>query len=261
MGIRGFMKAIILSAGQGRRLLPYTANLPKCLVPVGGRPLLEWQLRGLHGCGITEAVIVTGFMSEAVDAFAGQMHFPGLGVRTFFNPFFAVADNLASLYLAADELRNGGIILNGDTLFEPAVLDKLIRDAQAPVNFTIDRKSRYDDDDMKVQTDGLRLCAIGKTLPMDETDGESIGMLRLMADGAALMKSAMETVLRDQDGFRRWYLSAVDRLAKNDFGSVAAVSIEGLRWCEVDCPADMARAETLVRGLAAEQKKSRTASA
>lgn len=259
--IRGFMKAIILSAGQGRRLLPYTANLPKCLVPVCGCPLLEWQLRSLHLCGITEVVIVTGFMSEAVEAFAAQQKFPGLIVRTLFNPFFAVADNLASLYLASDALRDGGVILNGDTLFEPAVLDKLLREAQAPVSVTIDRKSRYDDDDMKVQIDGLRLCAIGKTLSAQETNGESIGMLRLTPDGAALMKSAMETVLRDTDGFRRWYLSAVDQLAKNDFGSVAAVSIEGMGWCEVDCPADMARAETLVRGFSKLQDKSRAVSA
>lgn len=261
MDIRGFMKAIILSAGQGRRLLPYTAKMPKCLVPVCGRPLLKWQLRSLHLCGVTEAVIVTGFMSEAVDAFAAQQKFPGLGVRILFNPFFAVADNLASLYLAADELRDGGIILNGDTLFEPAVLDKLLREAQAPVSVTIDRKPRYDDDDMKVQIDGLRLCAIGKTLSAQETNGESIGMLHLTPDGATLMKSTMETVLRDTDGFRRWYLSAVDRLAKNDFGSVATVSIEGFGWCEVDCPADMARAETLVQGFSKLQDKPRAVSA
>lgn len=248
---RRVMKAIILSAGQGRRLLPYTAQLPKCLVRVYGRPLLQWQLGSLHLCGVTEAVIVTGFMADAVDAFIQQMNLPGLTLRTIFNPFYAVADNLASLYLAADELRDGGVILNGDTLFEPAVLQVVLQRAQAPVSVTIDRKLRYDDDDMKVQIDGVRLCAIGKTLREHETHGESIGILRVTPDGAVMMKSAMEMVLRDRDGFRRWYLSAVDRLAKGDFGAVGTVSIEGLGWCEVDCPADMARADTLMRGIAA----------
>jgi len=259
--IWGFMKAIILSAGQGRRLLPYTASLPKCLVPVGDRPLLEWQLRNLHDCGVTQAVIVTGFMSEAVNLFIQRVNFPGLAMQTLFNPFFSVADNLASLYLAADELRDGGFILNGDTLFESAVLNAVLQQAQAPVSVTIDRKSRYDDDDMKVQTDGLRLCAIGKTLPVQETDGESIGLLRLSPDGGVLMKSAMEAVLRESNGFRRWYLSAVDRLAKNDHGAVGTVSIEGLGWCEVDCPADMARAEALVRRFSTLTKTARAASA
>jgi len=241
--------------------MPYTANLPKCLVPVGGRPLLEWQLRNLHHCGITEAVIVTGFMSDAVSAFAGQLKFPGLSLRTLFNPFFAVADNLASLYFAADELADGGVILNGDTLFETAVLDTVLREAQAPISVTIDQKARYDDDDMKVQTDGKRLCAIGKTLPMSQTDGESIGLLRLNASGAGMMKSAMETVLREADGFRRWYLSAVDALAKQQPGAVATVSIKGLGWSEVDCPADMARAEALVRRFASAQENPKAASA
>lgn len=255
------MKAVILSAGQGRRLLPYTANQPKCMVPIDGRPLLEWQLRSMLDTAVTEIVIVTGFMAQTVETFAAGLRLRGLEVRTLFNPFFAVSDNLASLYLACDELRDGGIILNGDTLFEPAVLHTLLREAKAPVNVTIDRKARYDDDDMKVQIDGLRLCAIGKTLAPEDTNGESIGMLYLMPDGAALMKSAMETVLRETDGFRRWYLSAVDMLAKNDFGAVAAVSIEGLGWSEVDCPADMTRAGSLVRGFASRQKKTRTASA
>jgi len=251
------MKAVILSAGQGRRLLPYTANLPKCLVPIGGRPLLEWQLLSLAGSGITEVVIVSGFLSQAVEACAARMQLDGLGVRVLFNPFFAVSDNLASLYLAADELQDGGLILNGDTLFEPAVLDKLLRESQAPVNVAIDRKARYDDDDMKVQIDGLRLCAIGKTLSSTETSGESIGMLRLTPEGAALMKAAMETVLRGPDGFRRWYLSAVDWLAKNNYGSVGTVSIEGLGWSEVDCPADMTKAEALVRSFSTSRKHRR----
>lgn len=228
--------------------MPYTANRPKCLVPVGGRPLVEWQLRCLYEGGVTEAVIVTGFMAPAVDAFTAQMHMPDLQVRTLFNPFFAVADNLASLYFAADELRDGGIILNGDTLFEPAVLRQLLSEATAPVSVTIDRKPHYDDDDMKVRLDGLRLCDIGKTLQGD-IDGESIGMLRLSADGAALLKTEMENVLREPDGYRRWYLSAVDRLAKSAPGSVGAVSIEGYGCAEVDCPADVARAEALVRRL------------
>lgn len=259
--VRGSMKAIILSAGQGRRLLPYTANQPKCLVPVGGRPLLEWQLRNLHHCGVTQAVIVTGFMSDAISAFAGQLKFPGLSLRILFNPFFAVADNLASLYFAADELAGGGVILNGDTLFDTSVLDTVLREARAPVSVTIDRKARYDDDDMKVQTDGQRLCAIGKTLPMDQTDGESIGLLHLSASGADMMKSVMETVLREPDGFRRWYLSAVDTLAKHQPGAVETVSIEGHGWCEVDCPADMARAEALVWRFASKQENPKAATA
>jgi len=243
------MKAIILSAGQGRRLLPYTESRPKCLVPVEGRPIVEWQLRCLRERGVSEAVIVTGFQTQAVEAFTAQLDLPGLTVRTLFNPFFAVADNLASLYMARDELRDGGIILNGDTLFEPAVLERLLQEASAPVTVTIDRKSFYDDDDMKVRLDGNRLAEIGKTLPAANVDGESIGMIHLDSIGAAALNATVREVLRQPDGLRRWYLSAVDLLAQRQPGIVEAVSIEGFRWGEIDCPSDLQRAEALTRDL------------
>ena len=61
------MKAIILSAGQGRRLLPLTENRPKCLIPLATRSLLEWQLRNLAQAGVREAVVVTGFGADQIE--------------------------------------------------------------------------------------------------------------------------------------------------------------------------------------------------
>ena len=255
------MKAVILSAGQGRRLLPYTEDRPKCLVPVAGHPLIEWQLRGLHASGVNEAVIVSGFMAQSVQDFISRLHLPGMGLRVLYNPFFQVADNLASLYLAADELAQGGIILNGDTLFEAAVPQRLLRQAAAPISVTIDRKAHYDDDDMKVSLDGASLRAIGKELAADATHGESIGMLVVRPEGAEILHTAMTEELRGPDGFRRWYLSAIDRLAKTLPGSAEAVSIEGLQWCEVDCPADLVKAEHLMQRISQAQPGQQAASA
>ncbi|PKL99248.1 MAG: nucleotidyltransferase, partial [Gammaproteobacteria bacterium HGW-Gammaproteobacteria-7] len=62
------MKAILLSAGQGSRLLPLTADRPKCTLEVGDRPVLEWQLNALADNGIDEVVVVTGFRAAQVDA-------------------------------------------------------------------------------------------------------------------------------------------------------------------------------------------------
>lgn len=255
------MKAVILSAGQGRRLLPYTEDRPKCLVPVAGHPLIEWQLRGLHACGVSEAVIVSGFMAHTVQDFTHQLHLPGMAVRILYNPFFQVSDNLASLYLAAGELARGGIILNGDTLFEAAVPQRLLAQAAAPISVTIDCKAHYDDDDMKVSHAGPRLCAIGKNLAAGDTHGESIGMLLVRPEGAEILLAAMKDELSGPDGFRRWYLSAIDRLAKTLPGSVEAVSIEGLHWCEVDCPADLVKAEHLMKRLSQESPGQQAASA
>ena len=107
----------------------------------------------------------------------------GGGDRTLFNPFFAVSDNIGSCFLARDLCAIEAVLLNGDTLFEPAVLRRAFRAPEAPITVTIDRKAAYDADDMKVSVDGTRLRAIGKTLRPDETDGKSIGLLLFRGRG------------------------------------------------------------------------------
>ena len=138
------------------------------------------------------------------------------------------------------------VLLNGDTVFEPAVLRRALRSPDAPITVTIDRKPAYDADDMKVSVEGTRLRAIGKTLRPEETDGESIGLLLFRGRGGAVFADGVEAVLRRPDGLRRWYLSVIDALAPA--GSVRVASIEGLSWGEIDYPGDLARAEDVVRG-------------
>ena len=240
------MKAVILSAGQGKRLLPLTEARPKCLLPIAGRTILEWQVRGLAANGIGDIVVVTGFEAGAVDHAIQRMHVPGAQVRSLFNPFYAVADNVGSCYVARPEMAGDTVLLNGDTLFEPEVLAQALAQARRPITVTIDRKARYDADDMKVRVDGDRLTAIGKRLPLGEVDAESIGMLVFRAAGAARFQAGLEAVMRREDGLTRWYLSVVNDLAHE--GIVGTASIEGLEWGEVDFPVDVARAEAMAAG-------------
>lgn len=243
------LRAVILCAGQGRRLLPLTRFSPKCLLEIAGRPVLEWQLRALAANGVSDVTVVTGFGAEAVEVALRRMGPAGAGVRTLFNPFFAVADNIGSCFVARDLLRApGALLLNGDTVFEPAILRRALRSPEAPITVTIDRKPAYDADDMKVSLDGARLRAIGKTLRPDETDGESIGLLLFRGGGGTAFADGVETVLRRPDGLRRWYLSVVDALAPS--GDVRVASIEGLSWGEIDYPDDIARAARVVGGWA-----------
>ena len=165
--------------------------------------------------------------------------------------FFAVSDNAGSCFLARGLLRDSdAVLLNGDTVFEPAILRRALRAPEAPITVTIDRKPAYDTDDMKVSVEGTRLLAIGKTLQPAETDGESIGLLLFRGRGGALFADGVEDCMRRPDGLRRWYLSVIHALAPA--GGVRVASIEGLAWGEIDYPADIARAEAVVRGLGAD---------
>jgi len=241
------LKAIILCAGQGRRLLPLTEDLPKCLLPVAGRTVLEWQLRGLAAADIRDVTLVTGFAAEKVEHALRSIVPDGMQVRTAFNPFFAVSENIGSCFLVRDQLRSSDtILLNGDTLFEGAVPQRLLEAPGAPITVTIDRKTAYDADDMKVSLDGTRLIAIGKTLAASETDGEAIGMIRFREDGGRLFAGGLEAALRQPGGISRWYLSVVHALAQT--GAVQVTSIAGCEWAEIDYPADLERAAALASG-------------
>ncbi len=229
-------RAIILAAGQGKRLLPLTETRPKCLVELSGRTLLAWQLLRLQAAGVGEAVIVTGFRADAVDAEVARLNLT-MPVRLVYNPFFTVSDNTASCWIVRAEFDREVLVLNGDTLFGPGVAERLLGAPEAAVTVTIDRKPSYDADDMKVLTEKGRLRAIGKTI--EAYDAESIGFLRFSPAGAAQFAAGVERVLQSPEGLRRWYLSVIDELAQSGV-DVQVCSIEGLEWGEMDFPQDVA---------------------
>jgi len=238
-------KAVILSAGQGKRLLPLTEERPKCLLPFNGRTLLEWQIAALVENGVRDITVVTGFHADAVEAALRARPDLGAQVRCLFNPFFEVADNAGSCYLARDAMVGDFVLLNGDTLFPPRLFAHAVEQAHHPITVTIDRKARYDSDDMKVLDEHGRLVRIGKDL--DHCTGESIGMLFFQGGGGEAFVRGVEDVLRQPGGLKRWYLSVIDRLAGTM--EVGVASIEGMGWCEVDYPRDVAAARALTAGM------------
>tara|TARA_B100000029_G_scaffold477775_1_gene523202 strand:- start:1113 stop:1853 length:741 start_codon:yes stop_codon:yes gene_type:complete len=237
------MKVIILSAGQGRRLLPLTAGMPKCGVEICGRSLLEWQLREIAQCDVDEVVVVSGFHAEYVDELVDRMDM--VPVRTLHNPFYDASDNLGTCWVARHEMQGDFIILNGDTLFESGIMQKLLAsEVDAPITLVTDRKGDYDEDDMKVVVDGNRLQRVGKQLALDTVNGESIGMMVFRDGGPELFVRTIEGLMRTDRGLKMWYLSAIDGLAQE--GQVSTCDIHGLSWCEIDDRGDLDNAANVV---------------
>ena len=243
------MRAIILSAGQGRRLLPHTAELPKCLLPVDGdRSVLELQLEALAACGVDEVTVMVGFGAESVESFLDQRSARGLKIRTRYNPFFTHSDNLITCWLAGTEMDGDFLLLNGDTLFENAVLERVLAARPAPVALAIDRKPAYTDDDMKVTLGpAMRLVGIGKKLAASSVHGESIGLMRFSGEGGHLFRAGLERIVRNPAALKKWYLEVLHDLAASVV--IEAVSIQGLWWSEIDSFSDLAgvRADLALR--------------
>ncbi len=237
------MKAVILSAGQGKRLLPMTADCPKCILPVKGQTMIEWQIDELAKCGIDRVNVVLGYGADKVEQILRRRYGAGR-VKTIYNADFAVSDNLVSCWTAHDEMNSDFILINGDTLFEVAVVKRLLETESHPVTVVVSHKNQYDADDMKVELDRRRLVRIGKDLLPDQVDAESIGMILFRGRGPTLFCDALEKALREPSSKKKWYLSVIDELAQRM--PVWTCSVAGLQWCEVDYPEDLKLAEGVV---------------
>ena len=119
------MKAIILAAGMGARLRPLTDNMPKCLVPVHGKPLLEYALDSLDRVGIEACVIVIGFCGDQIMHVAGERH-GQLKMTYVDNPIFHETNNIYSFWLAHPEMNDDILLLEGDLLFDGGLIGDLI---------------------------------------------------------------------------------------------------------------------------------------
>jgi L-glutamine-phosphate cytidylyltransferase len=238
------MNIVILSAGQGKRLLPLTTDQPKCAVLLHGRSILEWQIQELRRLGMDSIHVVVGFGADKVEDILAHQG-GGRSIQTIFNPFFALTDNLISCWIARNKMTGDFVLINGDTIFESAVLEGLLRAPSAPITVVTDEKPHYDADDMKVITRGTQLARIGKTLPIEHVNGESIGMIRFQDSGPRLFCSTLNHHIRKPEALNRWYLSVIDELAQE--GHVSTFSIKGLFWTEIDTHSDLEQADRLMK--------------
>lgn len=233
----GAWHAVILAAGRGRRLRPLTDRVPKCLVEIGGRPLLEWQLQALRAAGIHDLSVVGGYRAR-------QLRSAGVAVLT--NPDWRRSTMLASLLVARDRLRAGPcIVAYGDIAFGRRVVAGLMRtDADVAIVYDRDwrvlweaRFARPQDDAESLRVVNGAVAAIGAPIhDLSEADGQYIGLVRFTPSGWR----RTERLLARLGARRVRTLETTHLLAYlvAEGERIAAVPIRG-GWCEVDTPGDV----------------------
>jgi choline kinase len=241
------VRVIILAAGQGKRLLPLTADVPKAMLDIGGKTLIGRQVEAFARCGITDFVVVTGYATQLMESLLGALaqQFK-VSIRWVFNPFYSVADNLASCWLARGEMVGDFIQVNGDNVFKADLVERLLTAPRQTLSVAINRKGTFDADDMKVKLDGERLMDIGKALPVDTVDAEAVGFYVFRDGGVKAYVRELEEAMLEPEALRRWFPSVIGTLARKS--EVGTIAITGLEWSEVDFPVDLQRARQLVAG-------------
>jgi len=229
------MKGVILAAGRGGRLRCAAGDRPKCLARIGARTLVERQIQALHGCGVDEIAVVAGYKNADVRRACGP------GIEIVHNERYASTNSLYSLWLARDLLAQGFVVLNGDVLFHPQLLQDLLtaRYEDALLMAPRDGRDAYSDEEMKVQVRRGCVVAIDKQLPADEVDGENIGIAKFGPDGAAALVEEMSTIVA-ADGVRDWLPRAFAAFCRRR--PLHVVDNRGYPWIEIDFPEDYWRA-------------------
>jgi choline kinase len=243
------MIGLVLAAGAGRRLRPYTDTLPKALVPVDGETtILDIALGNLAEVGLTDVTVVVGYRAEAV-----QSRQPALeerhGVRLTLvhNDKAEEWNNCYSLWLARDHFAQGALLVNGDTVHPVSIERTLLaareQDGAAGILLALDDQKSLADEEMKVVVDEAgRMRRITKLMQPAEATGEYIGATLIEASAAEALATALEaTWQRDPDlYYEDGYQTLVDT-----GGEVGVAPIGAVSWVEVDNHDDLARAREI----------------
>ena len=236
------MHAIVLAAGAARRLAPFTDRTNKCLLPIGGRSLLDRMLHALAASGVTDTTIVVGHYADQVRALGGA-DVAGMRVSYIDNPDYR-RGSVLSLYAARDVLRAGpSLVMDADVLFPREFLRRLLG-ADAHCAVLVDRGFADTGEEQKAYTRAGRVITLSKKAvpPAWDAVGENIGFFRTDDAGAELVR-LLERVIAVGTGLEE-YEEAIHLLMQRH--DVLPVDATGLPWTEMDFVEDMRRAEAEV---------------
>jgi choline kinase len=236
------MKAIILAAGEGKRLRPLTETVPKCMVAFRGKPLMQWIAESMHACGIRDIVAVTGYKSDKITV-------PGL--RFARNPRYAETNMVSTLFCAEHELAGDVIVSYSDIVYLPQVLDALIK-AQGDFCVTIDRcwdrlwalrmeNPLADAETLKLDGKGNIIELGKKAKTQNEIQGQYMGLFKI--SGAAIDRvkafyhSLDKAATYDGKNFENMYMTSFIQAIIDKLMPVLAVPVDG-GWLEIDSTED-----------------------
>jgi choline kinase len=238
------MTAVILAAGISSRLRPLTDNIPKSLLPLAGKPLLQRCLEALRHNGIKRCVIVTGYHFKMIEEFVCSHH-PDMDVTFVFNKDFATTNNNFSLWLAKPHVSgNSMLLLDADILFDVRILSRLL-DARRKDALVIRRSEHLGDEEIKVELDSAdRVLSIGKQIDPLIAAGESLGIERFSEETVRKLFDVLDKRKGRDEFYEASFQEIIDRGA-----TVYAVDSGGYACMEIDTAEDFAAAEQVARSL------------
>jgi choline kinase len=237
------MKAIILAAGVSRRLYPLTYEIPKCLIEVGAKPILNHQLEALQSSGITDIIMVVGYYREAIMSHV-QSQFPDINFEFVINHHYFETNTAYSLRLC-NESVNGDpfVLMNADVLYPKEVLNRVIH-SNHDTSLAVEIKPCGREEVKVVEGDDNRLVAIGKELIEDNALGEFIGVAKFSAKFSTAFGESLDRLIT-AGGTADYFEAAIHPLMSEY--SVYYEDVSDLPCIEIDFIEDLEKAHELVK--------------
>jgi len=244
---RGEVEAIVLAASRGNALQELTVDKPKCMLDVRGQPLLRRLTRSLNDAGVQNITVVSGYKADAVDL---------PNIETVENANYEKTGELASLACAKDSLNGECIVSYGDILFRGYMLN-MVLDNPADIAVIVDAKWQAERQAAPKHTADLVQCSlpfsvetiddspvllekVDSSMAADDAHGEWVGLMKLSARGASLVRAELEAMEKDGSIAQAGLPDLFNRLiAKGEKPAVVYVTGD---WLDVNDAFDLARA-------------------
>lgn len=250
--------AIILAAGQGTRLRPYTDHVPKCMVEVRGKPMIQWQMEVLKSAGVDRIIAVTGYKEDKI---------PSEGITKVYNPEYADTNMIYSLFCAEEFIKGNLLICYGDIVYSRENAEKLIGNQNDIVIAADDEWEKYwserfddplSDAETFIKLPGNKVKSLGKKAEStDQIESQYIGLTRLSPVGCRIIRELYHKEKNDPDHRKNAWGSekSIENAYMTDFLNYIACSgnlyyqpIQG-GWFEVDDPVDLKIADQNIGNL------------
>lgn len=242
MNSQSLPKVVILAAGAGSRLRPYTNDRPKSMLELGGQTLIDRQLNTLKSCRLTNILIVTGHLKEKLQS---------LGYPTVNNPNWAATNMVMTLWCASDRLEDNVIVTYGDIIYQRNVLETLLA-SEADISVVVDKgfrnywkfrfKNPLDDVESLVISPNGCIKSIGQKVDsIEKVEAQYIGLMRFKGKGLKILKNYM-AVISKTERFAKMYMTDLLQEIINGGNSTKAVPINH-GWLEIDSGKDYLAAQ------------------
>ena len=235
--------ALLLAAGIGNRLQPLTDSDPKCLIKINGRPILGRLIDNLRDNGFKRLVIVVGYLEHCIRQFVDEYVDDDLTVEFITNPLFQSTNNIYSLWLARNKIRESFLLAESDLVFDPSLLEGLLY----PNKIAISHMQPYMNG-TTITLDSLnRVSAFGM-----DNNKQTVGTRYKTVNMYSLSDSSWRKVTERLELFissgriNEYYEAVFKQMIADGSLSMDGVFFDSEYWYEIDTPADLVNAERLL---------------